>query len=128
MNQVLGLDSDLLFYEGISQSEFDCIQARLEQWKNAFLELGLDLSSLKNKMKKPMRPFWISQDSMESTFESPEVIPQLPYYPIVLVSCSSNSKLTPFSRRFIQTHSFDYVPGKSALIFALILAVSSRGS
>ncbi|KAK4203826.1 putative tRNA A64-2'-O-ribosylphosphate transferase [Triangularia verruculosa] len=46
----------------VSDSEASQISARLPDFVDSFLSLKIDLGPLRSQVKKPLRPFWITQD------------------------------------------------------------------
>jgi tRNA A64-2'-O-ribosylphosphate transferase len=71
----------------ISQSEKAQIEDRLPSFVRQLGELQVDLSAIKRKILKPLRPVWVTRDSL-----LPEDIPQFDaFYPIVL--CTSSRRV-----------------------------------
>ncbi|KAK0739635.1 tRNA A64-2'-O-ribosylphosphate transferase [Apiosordaria backusii] len=46
----------------VSDSEASQISARIPDFVESFLSLKIDLAPLRSQLKKPLRPFWITQD------------------------------------------------------------------
>ncbi|KAK4219268.1 tRNA A64-2'-O-ribosylphosphate transferase [Rhypophila decipiens] len=46
----------------VSDNERSQMEARIPEFITSFLALGINLSSLRDQLKKPLRPMWITQD------------------------------------------------------------------
>jgi tRNA A64-2'-O-ribosylphosphate transferase len=70
----------------VSQSEHSQIKGRINAFVQEFHGLELDLSLIKSKLNKPLRPIWITRNSL-----LPSEIPQFSdCYPIILCTASRN--------------------------------------
>ncbi|KAI9818432.1 MAG: hypothetical protein M1827_000491 [Pycnora praestabilis] len=68
----------------VSKSEHSQIEARLDGFVQGFSELQLDMSGISEKIKKPLRSIWVTQDS-----QLPLDIPQYEdFHPVVLCTAS----------------------------------------
>jgi tRNA A64-2'-O-ribosylphosphate transferase len=70
--------------EIVSPSEHSQIEQRLDNFVKQLKDLALDVTALRKKLSKPMRPFWETQDSCSTT----ELADFPDCYPIVLCTAS----------------------------------------
>ncbi|KAK4237833.1 tRNA A64-2'-O-ribosylphosphate transferase [Achaetomium macrosporum] len=72
----------------VSPSEASQISALLPQFVSSFLSLAIDLAPLRQTLKKPLRPFWITQeDDLSLAAEGLAGIAE-EYYPVVCCTAS----------------------------------------
>lgn len=72
----------------ISDTEKSQMEARLGDFADRFKDLKVDLSGIKSKICKPIRPIWVTRDSM-----IPEHVPDFEsFYPLVL--CTSSRRVS----------------------------------
>ncbi|PSN71180.1 hypothetical protein BS50DRAFT_570585 [Corynespora cassiicola Philippines] len=71
--------------QAVSGSEHAQIEMRIEGFVREFLEICKpDVVALREKLKKPLRPIWVTQES-----SLPETVPEYPdFYPLVLCTAS----------------------------------------
>lgn len=71
----------------ISQTEAAQIESRLDGWVDELLEVGADVHGLAEVLTKPLRPLWVSQQSLIwiNQVAQPE---DLDFTPLILVSAS----------------------------------------
>ncbi|KAL2652312.1 hypothetical protein R1flu_020440 [Riccia fluitans] len=101
-------DCSLHLPSWISHVEKGNIQSRLEGWVQSLKSVSIDFEQLSNQVKKPLRPLWISQNSVIWLNELPE-LDDWPFTPIILVSAS---KPSVFTQRYTDADfSWSYIPG-----------------
>jgi tRNA A64-2'-O-ribosylphosphate transferase len=71
----------------VSPSETAQIELRLEGFVDQFYELGRDIFELKDKLKKPLRPIWVTRDST-LPLKMPDF---LDFHPVIL--CTSSKRV-----------------------------------
>ncbi|KAI9749374.1 MAG: mitochondrial 5-aminolevulinate synthase [Chaenotheca gracillima] len=70
--------------QSVSASEHSQIQSRLDNLAQDLIDLDLDLSSLRKRITKPLRPLWVTQDS-----SLPEERSDFPdFHPLILCTAS----------------------------------------
>lgn len=74
--------------QAVSSSEHAQMAARLEEFLNSFLALGIDRTALRTQINKPLRPIWVTPDS----HISPEGNIFKDYHPII---CCTASRRVP---------------------------------
>eukprot|EP00241_Pyramimonas_parkeae_P002516 CAMPEP_0114225294 /NCGR_PEP_ID=MMETSP0058-20121206/584_1 /TAXON_ID=36894 /ORGANISM="Pyramimonas parkeae, CCMP726" /LENGTH=457 /DNA_ID=CAMNT_0001335867 /DNA_START=258 /DNA_END=1631 /DNA_ORIENTATION=+ len=94
----------------VGDSEREEISSRLDQWVDALEAVGVDVSGLAKVMKKPLRPMWLSQQTIIWTnrIKPPE---SQPFYPIMLLSASAPLKGPQRGLSQLGGYSWTYVPG-----------------
>ena len=103
---------EIHWYPELSISETDQLERRLEEWASAFRSLNLDVASLRERVKRPMRPYWTAPNGFLSLAECQ----QDDCHPILLVSASSNVHGSgPWKRDSRIAASFEYLPGAKCL-------------
>ena len=58
------IENNLCLPEIIGEEERSDILTKLPSFVNILMESGLDIEHLKSKLKKPIRPFWITPESI----------------------------------------------------------------
>jgi tRNA A64-2'-O-ribosylphosphate transferase len=72
----------------VSTSEASQISALLPEFESSFLSLAIDLAPLRRTLRKPLRPFWITQeDDLSVAAESLAAIAE-EYHPVVCCTAS----------------------------------------
>ncbi|KAL3684258.1 hypothetical protein R1sor_002280 [Riccia sorocarpa] len=101
-------DCSLHLPSWISHVEKGNIQSRLEGWVQSLKSISFGIEQLSNRLKKPLRPLWVSQNSVIWLNELPE-LDDWPFTPIILVSAS---KPSVFTQRYTDADfSWSYIPG-----------------
>lgn len=109
----------------ISLNERAQIEARLSDWTDQLLKVGVDMDALATTLTKPLRPLWLGQNSRMLPTEQQPDLDELQFTPLYLVSASepnarhrivpdgfaAASKTSTESSREDQAASFQYVPG-----------------
>lgn len=91
----------------VSNTEKASIEARLEEWTRQLDESGADIVSLVSCLKKPLRPLWVSQQTVLWLNEIPEH-DSWDFIPIILVSASTSGDI---QHRSNSEFSWSYIPG-----------------
>jgi tRNA A64-2'-O-ribosylphosphate transferase len=114
LNATMSLeDSSVLLYTPhwiVSKAEHQTMLSLLEKHVESVLvnNVVVDPASLATRMKRPLRPFWVTPDhNILPTIEE-----QTTFYPIICVNCSkqaSTNKKPPLI--WMEPHSFWYTPG-----------------
>ncbi len=83
-------DEDLLFTspETVSRSENEQIKMKIIQWREKFINCGVNIDALKQKLDKPLRPLWVypsaylpyNDDDSKPVFKD--------FYPVILCTAS----------------------------------------
>jgi tRNA A64-2'-O-ribosylphosphate transferase len=89
LNRVLFLDREdshtlVVPSQSVSESEYTQIEDRLVLFTEQLKSLHLDISQLRKKVSRPLRPFWITRDSGIPTAR----LDSKDYYPVVLCTAS----------------------------------------
>eukprot|EP00884_Botryococcus_braunii_P013654 jgi/Botrbrau1/2228/Bobra.101_2s0056.1 len=108
-----GWDTALHLPLWISENEQHCIEELLPSWVSRMFEMGVDMESLATRLKKPLRPLWICQQS--TIWLNQVAAPsQLSFTPLLLLSASNPNK----PRHQILSYgvlesgfTFEYIPG-----------------
>ncbi|KAL8137021.1 hypothetical protein V2J09_003022 [Rumex salicifolius] len=93
----------------ISKTEKSSIEDHLEEWTIKLESSGADISTLSDSLKKPLRPLWISQQSVIWLNEVPDH-DSWDFTPVILVS-SSSSNGGVYQQRTSSEFSWSYIPG-----------------
>lgn len=93
----------------ISKTEKSSIENRLEEWTRNLESSGADIASLSGTLKKPLRPLWISQQSVIWLNEVPDH-DSWDFTPIILVSASSSTGGV-YQQRTSSEFSWSYISG-----------------
>lgn len=92
----------------IPQTEKAAIESRMPHWINQFESCGADISSLVHHLKKPLRPLWISQNTLIWLNEVPQY-QSWDFTPVIMVSASGRDGLM---KQSVQAEfSWRYIPG-----------------
>ncbi|KAL7270491.1 tRNA A64-2'-O-ribosylphosphate transferase [Rhizina undulata] len=87
LNKICFPEEELKLYTSplaVSPNEVSQIEKRLSNFIKQFNSLGLDIGSIRNKLRKPLRPIWVTPDS-----PLPTVPPEFfNFVPLVLVTAS----------------------------------------
>jgi len=82
-------DTDLhVPWIAVDSEEQRAIEQRIDGFVEAFMDLGLDLGELAAKVRKPLRPVWVSPSHDVGYSDLLRQQGDLPYYPIVCVTAS----------------------------------------
>jgi tRNA A64-2'-O-ribosylphosphate transferase len=90
----------------VAESEAEAIRKRLPGWVQDFRELGVDLQTLKEKLRKPLRPLWVTPESPLP--ESPPDWEQAEFTPLVLCTASRVVKGEGTEGEYIQGAGDDH--------------------
>jgi tRNA A64-2'-O-ribosylphosphate transferase len=92
----------------VPQTEKAAIESRMPHWIEQFESCGADISSLVHYLKKPLRPLWISQNTLIWLNEVPPY-QSWDFTPVILVSASGRDGLI---KQSVQAEfSWRYIPG-----------------
>ncbi|KAJ3274997.1 hypothetical protein HDV01_001503 [Terramyces sp. JEL0728] len=104
----------------VSESEASQIEERIPKFVSKLLSSSINLTKLKDTIRKPLRPIWIHPSTLmfsaddTSLFWSPEEFDSLPFYPIIClsasISCAQDSK-EDGAPLFPVRNSFSYIQG-----------------
>ncbi|CAO3666721.1 unnamed protein product [Rhizopus stolonifer] len=72
----------------VSRSEHAQIESKMDSLANKLLDSGVDLLSVANQLKKPLRPIWYTPQSYQSILLSPPDFDEMPFWPVVCLSAS----------------------------------------
>lgn len=92
----------------VSGTERASIEGRLEEWTNMLEASGADIESLALSLKKPLRPLWVSQNTVIWLNEVPRH-DSWDFTPVILVNASSS--VANIQRTTTSEHSWNYIPG-----------------
>ncbi|XP_068642194.1 tRNA A64-2'-O-ribosylphosphate transferase isoform X2 [Aristolochia californica] len=92
----------------VSAMEKAAIEDRLEDWTKQLEASGVDISSLAQSLKKPLRPLWVSQKTVVWLNEVPD-FDSWDFTPVILVSASSSNGIV--QHRFTSEFSWHYISG-----------------
>lgn len=92
----------------VPQTEKAAIESLLPQWIDQFESCGADISSLVQHLNKPLRPLWISQNTLIWLNEVPSY-KSWDFTPVILISASGRDGLV---KQLVQAEfSWRYIPG-----------------
>ncbi|KAF3333374.1 hypothetical protein FCM35_KLT01065 [Carex littledalei] len=92
----------------IPPTEKAAIESLLPQWIDQFQSCGADIPSLVHFLKKPLRPLWISQNTLIWLNEVPPY-QSWDFTPVILISASGQDGLV---KQLVQAEfSWRYIPG-----------------
>lgn len=72
----------------VSRSEHAQIESKMDSLANKLFDSGVDLLSVANQLKKPLRPIWYTPQSYQSILLSPPDFDEMPFWPVVCLSAS----------------------------------------
>ncbi|KAJ3692070.1 hypothetical protein LUZ60_012420 [Juncus effusus] len=109
-NQSMEIDLDISLHLPlwIPETEKNAINSNLNKWTNDFESCGADINSLANFIKKPLRPLWISQNTLIWLNEVPS-IESWNFTPIILISASNQGFFT--NKTEYSEFNWNYIPG-----------------
>lgn len=101
-------DCDLHLPLWVPNTEKSAIEDRLDEWTKQLEACGADIASLASLLKKPLRPLWISQNTLIWLNQVPHP-DSWDFTPIILVSASQPNGT--IQHRTNSNFSWRYIPG-----------------
>ncbi|KAK9149344.1 hypothetical protein Scep_008101 [Stephania cephalantha] len=107
-NDSISWDCSLHLPLWVSKTEKAAIEKRLEGWTKQLEDSGADIGAIASSLSKPLRPLWISQQTVIWLNEVPD-LDCWDFTPIILVSASSSTGV--FLQRTTSEFSWHYISG-----------------